>query len=451
MKLSSKESTKSNKENKQKKTAYSTTITHVKRSFITGLIIGAVVVLIAVVSTTMPYAITIEGEELCYVRNKEKAGKVTQEIIDAYIPEGTTLQAVEMEGNFTVDNVSLGKALKVDCVSVDEAVKIVKSRLEDPDEFVATEEGKSAKNLSEADKAVDDIIVKAEASDGDQAEEKPAVEEKKKEDKAASEDKNDEEAAAEEKTDKEAATEDKEDKKDEDAAAKEKADGDKNEEVEDDRAGIEPAIVILSTKQVSEEYEAAVKYVKDDTMLAGDSEVVEKGSKGMRDVLRQYTTSNGELIETKDLQVETVKEAEPKVVKKGTLGLPEGEDWKTYEGDPIFNDGEALVKTAQNYLGAPYKYGGYSLTTGIDCVQFIRQMYAKYGIKLPNGKNALKHVGTAVSYENAKPGDIICYTNHYALYLGDGKIVHATPHGGVSVRNNAKYRKIVTVRRIPRS
>ena len=78
-------------------------------------------------------------------------------------------------------------------------------------------------------------------------------------------------------------------------------------------------------------------------------------------------------------------------------------------------------------------------------------MYAKYGIKLPNGKNALKHVGTAVSFANARPGDIICYSNHYALYMGNNTIIHATSKGGVKIRHNAKFRKIVTVRRIPRS
>ena len=381
---------------------YSMTVTHLRRSLLAGLIVSAIVVLVAVVSTAMPYAITIDGDVLCYVRNKEKAGKVTQAIIDEYLPEGTTLQVVDMQGNFTVDAVNLSTALTADCVSVDEAVKVVKSRLEDPDEFGATDEGKSVKAVSGANKAVDELVVKAEASDGSAAENPVPAD-------------------------------------------------DKDVPDADDLAGEEPAIVMLSTAQVTEEYEAEVEYVKDDTMLAGETEVVTEGKKGVRDVLRQYNTVNGELAGTADLKVDTIEEAEAKVIKKGTLGLPDGEDWKTYEGDPIFNDGEALTKTALNYLGAPYKYGGYSLTTGIDCVQFIRQMYAKYGIKLPNGKNALKHVGTAVSFSNAQPGDIICYSNHYAIYLGNNKIVHATSKGGVKVRNNAQFRKIVTVRRVPRS
>lgn len=218
-----------------------------------------------------------------------------------------------------------------------------------------------------------------------------------------------------------------------------------------EEAPAEPAITVLSTADVTETYKAKTKYIKDDNMLAGDAVVEEEGNKGEREVLRRYTTVNGEVVNTEDLEVNIIKEAKAKVIRKGTIGLPEGENWKTYDGDPIFNDGEVLIKTAQKYLGAPYKYGGYSLTHGIDCVQFIRQMYAKYGIKLPNGKNALKHVGTAVSFANAKPGDIICYSNHYALYMGNNTIIHATSKGGVKIRHNAKFRKIVTIRRIPRS
>ena len=415
-----------NTDKEQKTKDYGVTMAHFRRSLISGAIVGAIVVLIAVVSTAMPYAITIDGDAICYVRNKEKAGKVTKQIIQDYLPEGTTLQAVEMEGDFKVESVSLSKMFTADCVSVDEATKIVKSKLENPDEFGATEEGKSVSAVSGANKAVDDLVVKAEATDGSDAEVKPATEETTEPAAKPEEEANKEEAKSDE-------------KKDEETVDK------------SDLEGEDPAIALLSTATVTEEYDAEIEYIKDDTMLAGDSEVVSEGKKGVHDVLRQYRTVNGEIVQTTDLQTETVKEAEPKVVKKGTLGLPDGEDWKTFEGDPIFNDGEALTKTALNYLGAPYKYGGYSLTTGIDCVQFIRQMYAKYGIKLPNGKNALKHVGTAVSFANAQPGDIICYSNHYALYLGDNKIVHATSKGGVKVRNNAQFRKIVTVRRIPRN
>ena len=207
-------------------------------------------------------------------------------------------------------------------------------------------------------------------------------------------------------------------------------------------------VAVASIKTEIKEYIPEPEYVKDDTMLAGESKVKEEGVAGTQEVTTTYTTINGEIVDEQETNVEILDEGTSAVVVKGTLGLPEGEDWETYTGDPVYKDGGELVQTAQNYLGAPYKYGGYSLTNGIDCVQFIRQMYAKYGISLPNGKYALQHVGTSVSLKNAQKGDIICYSgHHYALYLGDNKIIHAVK-GGVSIGNNASYRGIVTVRRV---
>ena len=76
----------SNTDKEQKTKDYGVTMAHFRRSLISGAIVGAIVVLIAVVSTAMPYAITIDGDAICYVRNKEKAGKVTQKIIQDYLP-----------------------------------------------------------------------------------------------------------------------------------------------------------------------------------------------------------------------------------------------------------------------------------------------------------------------------------------------------------------------------
>lgn len=391
-----------NNEKAPKSETYEMVVKHVKRSALTGLAVSALVVVIAAVSVVMPYAVTVDGDTVCYVRNKESAAEVTRTIIEDYTPEGTTVQAVSMDGDYSIDAATPFEALSADCISVNDAVAVVKERIENPEEAKAADTDENNTEAAKADKKADNIVITAAAMD-----------------------ENTEEAQAEE----------------DGACGAEDADTEEKD----------PSFTIVSTAEVTESYKAKTEYIKDDSMLAGDSEIQAEGKEGKKLVLRQFTSVNGEVTDTNDLQTDIIEEAEPKVIVKGTLGLPEGEDWKTYEGDPIFNDGDALVKTALNYLGAPYKYGGHSLVTGIDCVQFIRQMYAKYGISLPNGKNALKHVGTAVSFANAQPGDIICYPKHYAIYMGDNTIVHATSKGGVKVRHNAKFMKIVTVRRIPRS
>ena len=56
--------------------------------------------------------------------------------------------------------------------------------------------------------------------------------------------------------------------------------------------------------------------------------------------------------------------------------------------------------------------------------------------------------GTSVKYEDAQPGDLICYSGHVGLYIGGGYIVHASnERTGIKV-SKATYRKILSVRRI---
>ncbi len=102
-----------------------------------------------------------------------------------------------------------------------------------------------------------------------------------------------------------------------------------------------------------------------------------------------------------------------------------------------------------------YRYGGSSLTNGTDCSGFTRGVYKKFGKRLPHSSSAQRRYGKKVKggIKNAKAGDLICYSGHVAIYMGNNKIVHASnsapyPRGGIKISNNARYRRIVTVRRI---
>jgi cell wall-associated NlpC family hydrolase len=107
-----------------------------------------------------------------------------------------------------------------------------------------------------------------------------------------------------------------------------------------------------------------------------------------------------------------------------------------------------LISYATQFVGNPYVWGGTSLTKGVDCSGFVMQVYAHYGISLPHSSSALRGVGRGVSYSEAQPGDIICYSGHVAIYLGGGKIVHASnPKDGIKV-STAIYKKILAVRRV---
>lgn len=114
--------------------------------------------------------------------------------------------------------------------------------------------------------------------------------------------------------------------------------------------------------------------------------------------------------------------------------------------------GKKIANYACQYIGNPYKAGGTSLTNGADCSGFTYSVYKYFGYNLPRTSAEQRSSGTGVSYENAQPGDLICYDGHVALYIGGGLIVHASnsnpyPRGGIKV-GNANYRTILAVRRI---
>ena len=101
--------------------------------------------------------------------------------------------------------------------------------------------------------------------------------------------------------------------------------------------------------------------------------------------------------------------------------------------------GADIASYALQFVGNPYVWGGSSLTNGADCSGFIMAGYAQYGYSLPHSSYSMRSIGTGVSLSEAKAGDIICYSGHVALYIGDGKIVHAKNSKYGIVTDNVYY------------
>ena len=112
------------------------------------------------------------------------------------------------------------------------------------------------------------------------------------------------------------------------------------------------------------------------------------------------------------------------------------------------SNGQVIVDYACQFIGNPYVWGGTSLTDVADCSGFVQSVFAHFGISLPRTTYDQINAGVEVSYDQAMPGDLICYDGHIGIYIGNGQIVNAqNPEQGIGI-SPATYTTILSVRRI---
>lgn len=94
-----------------------------------------------------------------------------------------------------------------------------------------------------------------------------------------------------------------------------------------------------------------------------------------------------------------------------------------------------IINYACQFLGNPYRYGGTSLTNGIDCSAFCMRVYQHFGISIGRDSNTqyTESRGKKIKAKDIQPGDLIYYssnggesTYHVVMYLGDGKVINAS-------------------------
>ena len=112
-----------------------------------------------------------------------------------------------------------------------------------------------------------------------------------------------------------------------------------------------------------------------------------------------------------------------------------------------------VVNYSLKFVGGPYVYGGNSLTNGTDCSGFTKLVFANYGVYLPRSASEQAYAGIHVDINNIMPGDIVVsgYNGivcHAALYIGNGKLVHALNSDVGIVVTNIDIMPVIDVRRV---
>jgi cell wall-associated NlpC family hydrolase len=122
-----------------------------------------------------------------------------------------------------------------------------------------------------------------------------------------------------------------------------------------------------------------------------------------------------------------------------------------------------VLRTADRYLGVPYRWGGTSPRTGFDCSGFVQYVYDREGVALPrtSRQQAVAGVRRPTRWDAAGPGDLVMFAepgeaiSHVAFYAGRGRILHSSSSGGgvryddLDTRRGRWYReRLVAVRRV---
>jgi hypothetical protein len=97
-----------------------------------------------------------------------------------------------------------------------------------------------------------------------------------------------------------------------------------------------------------------------------------------------------------------------------------------------------LIRTAHQFIGTPYRWGGVSATSGFDCSGLTMTVYRLNGLHLPRSARSQFRAGRAVSRGALRKGDLVFFAiarrsrvSHVGIYIGDGRFVHAPGRGKV--------------------
>ncbi|SHE31180.1 C40 family peptidase [Alkalibacter saccharofermentans] len=180
---------------------------------------------------------------------------------------------------------------------------------------------------------------------------------------------------------------------------------------------------------VSEKISYATEKKKDSSLFIGQTKVEQEGKNGEKEVTKEVLYVNGVAEKSKVINEKVIAEPIAKIVLEGTKSRPVVTASRSTSASSYkSNLGSSIVATARQYLGTPYRSGG-STPAGFDCSGFTQYVFRQLGIGLPRTSGGQRSVGGFVAKSDLMPGDLVVFSGHVGIYVGNGNMIHSPRPG----------------------
>ena len=198
--------------------------------------------------------------------------------------------------------------------------------------------------------------------------------------------------------------------------------------------------------------EEAKKKAEEEAKKKAEAEAKKKAEEEAKKKAEAEAKKKAEEEAKKKAEAEAKKKAEEEAKKKTEQSKKETSSSKTEKSSKKSGTtGEDIVAYAKKFLGCKYVYGTAGPNT-FDCSGLTSYVYKHFGYSLSRTSGGQRSNGTKVNKSDLQPGDILCFSGHVGIYIGENKFIHAAnPRKGViitSLSESYYVKTYITAKRI---